>query len=121
MNTNQSRVIRAHSCHSWRIFLSSFLPWRPWRLGVHIVFSARYTFPAAVAGWRLRGAGAAVGFISASTVVWNPWTAKAKAMADFGDDEWPGMLCIETANAADNTVTLAPGARHTMRATVAVA
>jgi glucose-6-phosphate 1-epimerase len=57
---------------------------------------------------------------SASTVVWNPWTAKAKAMADFGDDEWPGMLCIETANAADNVVTLAPGARHTMRATVAV-
>ena len=58
---------------------------------------------------------------SASTVVWNPWTAKAKAMADFGDDEWPGMLCIETANAADNAVTLAPGARHTMRATIAVA
>jgi D-hexose-6-phosphate mutarotase len=57
---------------------------------------------------------------SASTVVWNPWIAKAKAMADFGDDEWPGMLCIETANAADNAVTLAPGARHTMRATIAV-
>lgn len=57
---------------------------------------------------------------SASTVVWNPWTAKAKAMADFGDDEWPGMLCIETANASDNAVKLAPGARHTMRATIAV-
>jgi glucose-6-phosphate 1-epimerase len=57
---------------------------------------------------------------SASTVVWNPWVDKAKAMADFGDDEWPGMLCVETANAADNAVTLTPGARHTMRATVAV-
>ena len=57
---------------------------------------------------------------SASTVVWNPWTDKAKAMADFGDDEWPGMLCIETANAADNVVTLAPGARHMMRAVIAV-
>jgi D-hexose-6-phosphate mutarotase len=57
---------------------------------------------------------------SASTVVWNPWIAKAKAMSDFGDDEWPGMLCIETANAADNAVKLAPGARHTMRSTIAV-
>src|SRR5262249_35826599 len=39
---------------------------------------------------------------SASTVLWNPWIAKAKAMADFGDDEWPGMICVETANVGDN-------------------
>jgi D-hexose-6-phosphate mutarotase len=58
---------------------------------------------------------------SASTVVWNPWVDKAKAMADFGDDEWPHMLCIETANAADNVQTLAPGAKHLLTATVAVA
>lgn len=55
---------------------------------------------------------------SASTVVWNPWADKAKAMSDFGPDEWPRMLCIETANAADNRITLAPGGRHTMRAEV---
>jgi D-hexose-6-phosphate mutarotase len=55
---------------------------------------------------------------SLATVVWNPWIAKAKAMADFGDDEWPEMLCIETANAAGNAVTLAPGAEHVMTATV---
>lgn len=57
---------------------------------------------------------------SQSTVVWNPWIEKAKAMSDFGDDEWPRMLCIETANAADNRITLAPGASHTMRATISV-
>jgi glucose-6-phosphate 1-epimerase len=55
---------------------------------------------------------------SASTIVWNPWIAKAKAMADFGDDEWPRMLCVETANAAENAVTLQPGKTHTMRAAV---
>jgi D-hexose-6-phosphate mutarotase len=51
---------------------------------------------------------------SASTVVWNPWQDKARALADFGDDEWPQMLCIETANAADNAITLGASAAHTM-------
>ncbi len=55
---------------------------------------------------------------SQTTVVWNPWIAKAKAMADFGDEEWPGMLCIETANAADNAVNLQSGQTHRMRAIV---
>jgi glucose-6-phosphate 1-epimerase len=55
---------------------------------------------------------------SRSTVVWNPWVAKSKAMPDFGDDEWPGMICIETANAADNAVTLPPHASHTMTAVI---
>jgi len=55
---------------------------------------------------------------SDATVVWNPWIAKAKSMADFGDDEWPSMLCIETANAADHAVTLAPGEQHVMSATI---
>ena len=55
---------------------------------------------------------------SDSTVVWNPWIAKAKAMSDFGDDEWPAMMCIETANVGDSAITLAPGATHTMRATL---
>lgn len=53
---------------------------------------------------------------SDATVVWNPWIAKARAMADFGDDEWPAMLCIETANTGEAAITLAPGATHTMRA-----
>lgn len=57
---------------------------------------------------------------SQTTVVWNPWIAKATAMADFGNIEWPGMLCIETANAAANAITLAPGKSHAMRAVVSV-
>ena len=57
---------------------------------------------------------------SRSSVVWNPWVAKSRAMPDFGDDEWPQMICIETANAADNAVTLPPHASHTMTATLGV-
>lgn len=57
---------------------------------------------------------------SRSTVVWNPWTAKASRMADFGDDEWPGMVCIETANVADNSIGLAPGDSSTMSAELGI-
>ncbi|WP_324653354.1 D-hexose-6-phosphate mutarotase [Georgenia sp. H159] len=53
---------------------------------------------------------------SANTVVWNPWVDKAAAMPDYGDDEWPTMVCVETANALDDAVVLAPGERHTMTA-----
>jgi D-hexose-6-phosphate mutarotase len=58
---------------------------------------------------------------SDATVVWNPWIAKAKAMADFGDDEWPSMLCIETANVTDCAITLPPGQRRTMSAVISAA
>ena len=47
-------------------------------------------------------------------VVWNPWIDKARAMADFGDDEYTRMLCLEPANAAEGAVTLAPGEQHTL-------
>ena len=69
-------------------------------------------------GWRRRIAVGKSG--SATTVVWNPWIAKAKAMPDFGDDEWTGMVCVETANAGDDAVTLAPGASHAVTATIEV-
>lgn len=47
-------------------------------------------------------------------VVWNPWIDKARAMPDFGDDEYTRMLCIEPANTADCAVTLAPDEKHTL-------
>jgi glucose-6-phosphate 1-epimerase len=46
---------------------------------------------------------------SASTVIWNPWIAKAKQMRDFGDDEFKQMVCVESGNVAQNKITLAPG------------
>lgn len=57
---------------------------------------------------------------SASTVVWNPWIEKSKRMADFGDDEWPGMVCIETANIGDSRIQLAPGESHSTTAVISV-
>lgn len=57
---------------------------------------------------------------SNSAIVWNPWIDKAAAMGDFGDDEWTGMVCVETANAKADAITLAPGAEHTMSAYISV-
>jgi D-hexose-6-phosphate mutarotase len=51
---------------------------------------------------------------SRSTVVWNPWLEKADKMGDFGPDGYRGMVCVETANAADDTIVLAPGETHRM-------
>jgi glucose-6-phosphate 1-epimerase len=56
---------------------------------------------------------------SQSSVVWNPWIAKAARMPDFADEEWPGMVCVETANAGENRVTLGAGAAHVMTARLA--
>ena len=49
---------------------------------------------------------------SSNTVLWNPHVAKAKRMDDFGDDEWPRMLCVEAANVGDRAITLRPGEHH---------
>ncbi|HET7723049.1 MAG TPA: D-hexose-6-phosphate mutarotase [Propionibacteriaceae bacterium] len=57
---------------------------------------------------------------AANTVVWNPWVAKAAAMPDFGDDEWPGMICIEGGNVLDEAVTVDPGTSRGLRYRLAV-
>lgn len=69
-------------------------------------------------GWKRRIRVAKEG--SRSTVIWNPWVDKSARMEDFGDDEWPGMVCIESANAADNAVTLGPGLEHTLSVGISV-
>ncbi|MCY2982424.1 MAG: D-hexose-6-phosphate mutarotase [Planctomycetota bacterium] len=57
---------------------------------------------------------------SASTVVWNPWIDKSKRMSDFGDSEWPSMVCIETANVGDSRIRLSPGESHSTTAVISV-
>ena len=52
---------------------------------------------------------------SASTVVWNPWIAKSKAMADFGDEEFRQTVCVESGNVGANQITLPPGKTATMK------
>lgn len=49
---------------------------------------------------------------SRTTVVWNPWIEKATKMGDLGPDGYLGMVCVESANAADDVVTVAPGNEH---------
>lgn len=46
---------------------------------------------------------------SNSTVVWNPWIAKAQQLPDFGGDEYQQMVCVESGNVASNAIKLAPG------------
>jgi glucose-6-phosphate 1-epimerase len=58
---------------------------------------------------------------SLSTVVWNPWIDKAARMPDFGDDEYPEMVCVETANCGPDTIQLAPGQTHAITARISVA
>lgn len=57
---------------------------------------------------------------SRSTVVWNPWAEKGAKFGDMGDDGYRRMLCVETANALDDAVTVAPGASHALMAEYAV-
>lgn len=58
---------------------------------------------------------------SLSTVIWNPWIDKSRRMPDFGDDEWTGMVCIETACVGDHAIVLQPGQSHQLRATIRIA
>jgi D-hexose-6-phosphate mutarotase len=51
---------------------------------------------------------------SASTVVWNPWIAKARQMSDFGDEEYEHMVCVESGNVASNSISLPPGGTSTL-------
>jgi len=55
---------------------------------------------------------------SRTTVIWNPWSEKAKGMSDLGSDQWTEMLCIETSNVLAYAVEVAPGDCHRMSAVI---
>ena len=57
---------------------------------------------------------------SRSTVVWNPWIEKADKMGDFGPEGYRGMVCVETANAFENVVKVAPGTEHSLLTVISV-
>jgi len=51
---------------------------------------------------------------SASTVVWNPWIAKAREVPDFDPAEYQNMVCVESGNVRGNKITLPPGGTSTL-------
>jgi glucose-6-phosphate 1-epimerase len=53
---------------------------------------------------------------SRSTVIWNPWSELSAKLPDMTPTNWQAMTCIETANVADNAITLAPQQAHSMQA-----
>ncbi len=55
---------------------------------------------------------------SLSTVVWNPWIEKARRLADFGDDEYGRMVCVETVHAARDSRVVAPGGRLSLKTVI---
>jgi glucose-6-phosphate 1-epimerase len=57
---------------------------------------------------------------SDSTVVWNPWIEKTKGLSDMAPEDWREMICVETANAADNAVMLPAGGSRTLRTVITV-
>jgi len=51
---------------------------------------------------------------SSSTIVWNPWIERSRALSDFGDDEWTGMVCVEQGNVGPDALLLLPGGSATL-------
>jgi len=51
---------------------------------------------------------------SSSTVLWNPWLETASNMEDLGPMQWQKMVCIESANALNDTVRIEAGRQHTL-------
>jgi len=55
-----------------------------------------------------------VGAGSKSIAVWNPWLETASKMSDLGSVGWRSMVCVETANALENTILIQKGQHQTM-------
>jgi glucose-6-phosphate 1-epimerase len=53
---------------------------------------------------------------SRTAVVWNPWRDISASMADLLDDDYRCFVCVETANAADETIRIAAGDEYCLGA-----
>ena len=51
---------------------------------------------------------------SATAVVWNPWLDISRQSQDLEDESYQHFICVETANAADDIITVAPGDTWTL-------
>lgn len=52
---------------------------------------------------------------SQSTVVWNPWKEVADKMGDLGEEGYLKMLCVESANAIEDTIAIDAGESYTLQ------
>jgi D-hexose-6-phosphate mutarotase len=57
---------------------------------------------------------------SQRSVVWNPWVAKAARMPDFGNHEWPQMVCLEAARIRADALHVARGGRDGFATVISV-
>ena len=57
---------------------------------------------------------------SRSLVVWNPGESGIAAIADAPAAAWRDFVCLETTNAGEDVIELAPGQRHTLQQTLRV-
>jgi len=57
---------------------------------------------------------------SATTVLWNPWQANSEKMADFPDDGFRHMVCIEAAITANDVQIISPGENHILSQSIAL-
>jgi glucose-6-phosphate 1-epimerase len=52
---------------------------------------------------------------SATAVVWNPWAKISAEMGDLEDDDYQRLLCVESANAAEDIVEVTPAGEHRLQ------
>ena len=57
---------------------------------------------------------------SKTAIVWNPGADISAKMADLGDKDYLNFVCVETANAANETVEVAAGEQYKMTARYAI-
>ena len=57
---------------------------------------------------------------SSTTVTWNPWSTTSPGIPDLLPDSWQHFVCVETVNAGDDRLSLAPGHTHRMDARISI-